>query len=83
MLHDVLNKYTKRELLGISGIGEAMADHIISAREAAKFESLDDVINRVERLGERKAEEISEWIKTGRKKKYVDRKVEKFMSSLL
>ena len=60
-----INAATKAQLMALPGIGEVLADRIISYREeAGRFNSVEDLLN-VPGIGDKKLEEIVYLIKTG------------------
>lgn len=56
-----LNKATREELMGVTGIGPATADNILAYRdEKGRFSSVDDLIN-VNRIGEKTLDKIRDF----------------------
>lgn len=54
-----VNKASQAELEGIKGVGPSTSTKILSERQQALFTDWDDVINRVQGLGPKKATKLS------------------------
>lgn len=56
-----LNKATREELMGVTGIGPSTADNILAYREEkGRFDSVDELIN-VNRIGEKTLEKLRDF----------------------
>jgi len=69
-----LNSATKAELMEINGIGEVKAAEIIKQRRKGKFKSFDDLMERVDGIGEQTAANIKGDVKKADDVKKVTKK---------
>lgn len=59
-----INKAPKQELMRLPGIGEVMAERIITARKERPFETPEDLL-RVPGIGKKKLEQLRPYIRAG------------------
>lgn len=59
-----INKASKQELMRLPGIGEVMAERIITARKERPFETPEDLL-RVPGIGKKKLEQLRPYIRAG------------------
>jgi len=72
-----LNSATKAELMEINGVGEVKATEIIKQRRKGKFKSFEDLMERVDGIGEQTAANIKGDVKNADDVKKVTKKTTK------